>query len=96
MILAALLLNPYAGTYTGQYRAGLLALKPCTVSVGVSGEMSVSIPGDTLRGDCLPDGTFDVRSRSRRWVGVFRWQDETLIGSFTQGGARGAMWLTRQ
>lgn len=96
MILAALLLNPYAGTYAGFYREGTLFTRPCTAVIGLSGEMTVSVYGDTLRGDCLPDGTFDVRSRSRRWVGSFRWQDETLIGSFTQGGARGAMWLTRQ
>lgn len=96
MILAALLLNPYAGEYDGFYREGTLFTRPCSVSIGLSGEMRVAKYGDTLVGDCMPDGTFDVRSRSARWVGVFRQESESVVGSFTSGAARGAMWLTRQ
>jgi hypothetical protein len=95
MMLAALLLNPYAGTYAGQYRAGLLALKPCTVCVGLSGEMTVR-GAETLNGDCLPDGTFDIRSRVTRWVGVFSLENGTLIGRFSANSARGVMWLTKR
>lgn len=99
-MIAALLLiasNPFAGEWGGVYRAGFVNPKPIAVSIAEDGTTQMDASGVVRIGETDPFGNFDVRARGVRWVGSFRWEGETLVGTFQteHPAVRGTMWLTR-
>lgn len=98
MIFAlCLLLNPYAGTYHGEWRAGFVNPKPLTVDIASNG-WTVATTGAVLRtGWTRSDGTFTWSHAPAVWDGSFEWQGSQLVGVFTASGGSapvaGVMWL---
>lgn len=96
ILLAALIVHPLAGSYTGTYRAGFLNPRPCSVVIADEGTTTVSLSnGAVLRGDTTLTGAFDVRTRAGwRWVGSFSVAAPGLVGTFKAGSVSGVMWLS--
>jgi hypothetical protein len=92
MILATLLLNPYAGTYDGFWRLGFLTPKTCRVRITPSGHLAIRAEYQTRMGRVQPDGTF----HAGEWRGQFYWQGGTLRADWRVGLQAGNIWLTRR
>lgn len=94
----AVLTNPFAGSYTGSYRAGFLNPKPLTVSIATDGTTHMATPYQTLHGETDNSGNFDVKAGPVRWIGSLHWDGPTLVGTFTAyAGGRpvsGNVWAT--
>lgn len=96
-ILAVLALNPYAGSYSGTWRAGFLNPKPITVSVASNGWTVATTQYGVRAGWTRSDGTFTWSQGANVWNGTVAWQGSQLTGTFTAYGGSapvsGVMWL---
>jgi hypothetical protein len=96
LLIATILIHPFAGSYTGTYRAGFLNPKPISVTIRDEGT-TTAICSQTLTGETTPDGAFALRSRFDHWTGTFRWEGGVLVGTFRTANPliSGVMWLNR-
>lgn len=92
MIAFLMLTSPFAGDYEGQWRAGFLNWKPCTVTISATGRVAFDSAGYVRYGKVEADGSLRVGE----FHGVMQWQNGALVATLHNPPVSGGMWLTRK